>query len=130
MIVLDTHALLWWVDGSPELSQAARRQIDSLMDTGAIHVSSISCWEIGTLVAKGRLELTIAAEEWVARCESLPFLTFVPVDNSIALASTTLSGRPPADPADRIIIATALSRKAKIVTKDRAIRAYDVPTIW
>lgn len=130
MIVLDTHALLWWVDGSRELSQRARRHIDSLMDTGGIHVSSISCWEIGMLVAKRRLELTMAPEQWVARCESLPFLTFVPVDNAIALASTTLRGRAPSDPADRIIIATALSRGAKIVTKDRQIRSYDVPTIW
>ncbi|MBI2773097.1 MAG: type II toxin-antitoxin system VapC family toxin [Chloroflexi bacterium] len=130
MIVLDTHALLWWVDGSRELSRRARRHIDSLMDPGGISVSSISCWEIGMLVAKGRLELTIPAEEWIARCESLPFLTFIPVDNAIALASTTLPGRPPSDPADRIIIATARSRSAKIVTKDERIRSYDVPTVW
>ena len=50
--MLDTHALLWWVDGSRELSQRARRHIDSLMDTGGIHVSSISCWEIGMLVGQ------------------------------------------------------------------------------
>lgn len=130
MIVLDTHALLWWVDGSQELSPRARRHIDSFVDTGGIHVSSISCWEIGMLVAKGRLELTIAPAEWVARCESLPFLTFVPVDNAIALASTALPGRAPSDPADRIIIATARARNAKIVTKDRRIRSYDVPTVW
>jgi PIN domain nuclease of toxin-antitoxin system len=82
------------------------------------------------LVAKGRLELTMPPEQWIARCESLPFLTFVPVDNAITLASTALPGRPPSDPADRIIIATARSRGAKIVTKDEGIRSYDIPTIW
>lgn len=130
MIVLDTHALLWWVDGSKELSLRARRHIDSLMDTGGINVSSISCWEVGMLVARGRLELTIAPDEWIARCEALPFLTFVPVDNAIALRSTALPGLAPSDPADRIIIATARSLNAKIVTKDDHIRSYDVPTIW
>lgn len=130
MIVLDTHALLWWVDGSKELSPRARRHIDSHIDKDAIRASSISVWEIGALVAKRRLELAIAVEEWVARCEALPFLTFIPVDNAIALASTRLSGRPPTDPTDRLIIATALSLRATIITKDQAIRSYDVPTLW
>lgn len=130
MIVLDTHALLWWVDGSRELSRRARRHIDSLAETAEIHVSSISCWEIGMLAAKGRLELAMPAGEWIARCESLPFLRFVPVDNGIALGSTQLPGRAPRDPADRIIIATARSLRATIVTKDRRIRSYDVPTLW
>lgn len=130
VIVLDTHALLWWVDRSKELSRRARDHIDSLIDKGAIHVSSISVWEIGALVAKRRLELAIPVEEWVARCESLPFLSFVPVDDAIALVSTRLPGRPPADPADRLIIATARALHATIVTKDRGIRSYDVPTIW
>lgn len=130
MIVLDTHALVWWADGSQELSMRARREIDRAAKAADLFASSISVWEIGMLVAKRRLELTIPASEWIKRCEALPFLTFVPVDNAIAIASTSLSGRPPTDPADRIIIATARARGAKIVTKDEAIRSYEVPTIW
>ena len=130
LIVLDTHALIWWVDGSAALSQRARQHIDSLVAASAIRVSSISVWEIGMLVASGRLELAITTEEWIARCEALPFLGFVAVDNTIALASTRLPGRPPADPADRIIIATAQALRAPLVTKDRRIRTYDVETIW
>lgn len=83
------------------------------------------------LVAKGRLELTMDAADWIARCEALPFLTFVPVDNDVALASTRLPGRVHDDPADRIIIATALDLGATVVTKDRRIRTYEhVPTLW
>jgi PIN domain nuclease of toxin-antitoxin system len=130
LIVLDTHALIWWVDGSAALSPRARQHIDSLVAASAIRVSSISVWEIGMLVASGRLELAIPAEEWIARCEALPFLNFVAVDNTIALASTRLPGRPPADPTDRIIIATAQALRAPLVTKDRRIRSYDVETIW
>lgn len=83
------------------------------------------------LVSRGRLELTMDAADWIARCEALPFLSFVPVDNEVALRSTRLPGRLHHDPADRIIIATALSLGATLVTKDRRIRAYEhVPTVW
>jgi len=130
LIVLDTHALIWWIDGSDELSRPAKRRIDSLLGVGGVHASSISCWEIGMLAARGRLALAIPPSEWIARCESLPFLTFVPIDNAIALASSALPGRAPRDPADRMIIATARAIGASIVTKDERIRSYDVPTVW
>lgn len=131
MIVLDTHAWVWWIAASRQLSSRARQRIESLMDRGGIYVSSISCWEIGMLVSRGRLELTMDAEDWIARCESLPFLSFVPVDNKIALRSTRLPGRLQEDPADRIIVATALSLGATLVTKDRRLQAYEhVPTLW
>lgn len=131
MIVLDTHAWVWWIAASRQLSRRARERIESLMGRGGIYVSSISCWEIGMLVSRGRLELTMDAEDWIARCESLPFLSFVPVDNKIALRSTRLPGRLQEDPADRIIVATALSLGATLVTKDRRIQAYEhVPTLW
>ncbi len=57
------------------------------------------------LVKKGRLVLTMAVEDWVARSEALPFIHFVPVDNRIAVRSLQLNGRLPNDPADRIIVA-------------------------
>lgn len=130
MILLDTHALIWWADGSLELSRKARQRIDALLAGGGVHASAISCWEIGLLVAKGKLALSMPVKDWIARCEALPFLNFVPVDNAIALAATSLPGRPPKDPADRMIIATARAIGASIVTKDARIRAYAVPTVW
>ncbi len=131
MIVLDTHAWVWWIAGARELSRPARERIESLMGSGAIYISSISCWEIGTLVARGRLELTMDATDWIARCEALPYLNFTPVDNGIALRSTRLPPGIHDDPADRIIVATALSLGATLVTKDRRMRAYKpVNTLW
>ena len=70
-------------------------------------------------------------EDWIANTENLPFIQFIPVSNSIALKSVNL--RPPRhpDPADRLIIATALSAGAPIVTKDKNISDYaHVRTIW
>lgn len=131
MIVLDTHAWVWWVSRSNGLSRKARELIDRAAAADGMYVSSISVWEVAQLVAKRRLELSMAVGDWIAKSESLPFLTFVPVDNCIALKSTQLPGYLHQDPADRIIIATALSLGTSIVTKDRKIQSYSaVETLW
>ncbi len=131
MIILDTHALVWWVGDPEKLSPGARKAIEEAAEQDRILVSSISAWEISLLVEKGRLELALSPQEWLEKCEALPFLDFVPVDNRIALLSTRLTGFPHRDPVDRIIIATAITLGASIVTKDEKIRAYpQVKTIW
>ena len=89
MIVLDTHVWVWWVAGQPSLSPAAARAIDAAVADRSVHVSSISAWEVALLVQRGRLELTMDVADWVASCEALPFLDFVPVDNRIAVRSTS-----------------------------------------
>jgi len=77
------------------------------------------------------LKLTMSAGDWVAASEALPFLNFVPVSNNIALKSVGLPGALHNDPADRIIIATAVSMGAILVTKDEKIRNYPhVKTVW
>ena len=73
----------------------------------------------------------MSANDWVAASEALPFVEFVPVNNSIALKSVQLPGPLHNDPADRIIIATAVSLGAVLVTKDEKIRSYPhVKTAW
>jgi PIN domain nuclease of toxin-antitoxin system len=85
----------------------------------------------GALAAGGRLELTISAGDWIAASEALPSIRFVPVSNSIALKSVQLPGDLHNDPADRIIIATAVSMGAILITKDEKIRTYPhVKTAW
>ncbi len=131
MIVLDTHTWIWWVASPDEISRAAREEIDRAMEGEEILISSISCWEIALLVRKGRLELTMPVEDWIARSEALPFVQFVPLDNRIALRANHLLGEIHDDPADRIIIATALTLGAPLVSKDTRIRGYPhVETIW
>lgn len=83
------------------------------------------------LARKGRLELAIPVEDWIARCEAFPWLQFVPVDNRVALRSHRLAAELHEDPADRIIIASALILGLPLVSKDRKIRAYpEIETIW
>ena len=131
MIVLDTHTLLWWVNDPTTLSKPAKKAIDVAVKSASVHVSCISSWEIALLVERGRLRLALDVRDWICRCEALPFLTFVPVSNAIAVESVRLPGFPHADPADRIIAATALSLGAALVTKDDKLRNYPhVKTIW
>lgn len=129
LTLLDTHAWIWWVNGSRELSKRARDAISAASREGALSVSAISCWEIGTLVARGRLELNISASDWIARSEALPYLTVHPVDARVALRAAEL---PPVhqDPADRVIVATAIVLGSSLVTKDRRLREYGVTTVW
>lgn len=132
MILLDTHALVWWVAEPKRLPAKTRRILDASMKADeAIAVSSISVWEIAMLVATKRLTFTIDADTWITSVEALPFLTFVPVDNRIASRSVQLEGFPHRDPADRIIVATALGLGATVVTADARLRGYKpLATVW
>ena len=97
----------------------------------AIYVSAISSWEIVVLASKGRLSFTMDAQDWIARSEALPFLNFVPVDNAIAIRSVRLSEPFHKDPADRIIVATAMIMGAQLVSSDdRMLKYSPVKTIW
>lgn len=131
MIVLDTHVLIWWVDNPLLLSEPAKRAIENSIQTKSLYVSCMSSWEIALLVDRGRLQLTVDVRDWLARCEALPFLSFVPVNTAIGVESVRLPDFPHADPADRIITATALSLGAQLVTKDEKLLSYaNIKTIW
>ena len=131
MIVLDTRAWIWHVDSPHLLSLAAGDAIRQARDSRSVYVSCISTWEIHMLVSKGRLAFSVDADVWVTRCERLSFLRFVPVDNEIARLAVGLPDPCHADPADRMIVATARYLGAALVTKDRRLRDYEhVSTVW
>lgn len=131
MIVLDTHVLLWWLNSPKNLSKKASKAIDESIKHQEILISSISVLEVYMLVKKGRLELNTLPDSWLQKVESLPFVRFIPVDNRIAVQSVDLPELLHKDPADRIIIATALNIGAKLITSDRMILNYPhVQSIW
>jgi PIN domain nuclease of toxin-antitoxin system len=130
MIVLDTHTLVWWVAGQSELSKAAKNAIEKDIAKDEVLVSSISAWEIALLVEHGRLVLAMDVERWLRTVTQIRGLSFVAVDNEIAVKSVALVDFHK-DPADRIIVATARELSASVVTKDERIRGYPhVKTIW
>jgi len=131
MIVLDTHAWIWFTSKPEVLSKKARKAVDTAVKEKNVLVSSISAWEVALLVKNKRLKLSMDVLDWIAKSENLPFIQFIPVSNSIAVKSVNLPQPLHPDPADRIIIATALSTGAGLVTKDKKILDYShVKTIW
>ena len=132
MIVLDTHALVWWASDPGRVPARSRRLIEkAVADDVTIAVSSITIWEIAMLVAAARLTLTMDVTTWLGHVQALPFLSFMPVDNQIALRAVQLPGFPHRDPADRMITATTLGLGATLVTADSRLRGYrPLRTVW
>ena len=124
MIVLDTHALVWAVEGSSRLGSRARARIDDERRTGRVGISAITPWEIALLVAKGRLQLAMDVGVWLERALRSPGIDLCPIEPAIALDSVRLPGAFHADPADRLLIATARHWSATLVTADGAILEY------
>ncbi len=131
MIVLDTHALIWWVNGGPGLSARARRELRAASAHDPAAVSAISAFEIRTAVRRGRLDLGVPIEQWFADLAALPELRFQPVTTEIAVLAGSFGKDAPGDPADRLIAATALALKAKLVTADARLRRFpQLHTVW
>lgn len=131
MIVLDTHALVWWVTGDAALSTKAKAAINRELSGGEILVSAISAWEIAMLVEREKLVLSMDVGSWLATVQAIEAVHLVPVDPEIAVKSVELPGEFHKDPADRMIVATARKFAVPLVTKDEKIRAYaHVKTIW
>jgi PIN domain nuclease of toxin-antitoxin system len=121
VIVLDTHVWIWRESDPERLSADARAAIGS---APAVGVSPISCWELATLAARGRIRLTMGIGDWTAR--ALVRATLLPLTAEIAVEAGGLGAAGfHGDPADRLIYATAVASGAKLVTRDEHIRSFD-----
>ena len=105
MILLDTHAWVWWAASSPNLSRKSARAIEAAKK---IYISAISCWEVAMLVAKNRLILDRDVEIWLDHALKLPGVEMVPLTHKIAVRSSRLGTGFHGDPVDCILVATAL----------------------
>jgi PIN domain nuclease of toxin-antitoxin system len=132
LIVLDTHALIWWVNEDARLSSTAIAAIEDLLAAnGQVLVSAISAWELAMLVQRGRLALAMNIDEWLQTVESIDGVSFVPVSSRLAVQSVNLPGEFHHDPADRMIVALARELNAPLVTADEKIQRYaHVRWIW
>lgn len=127
MIVADTHAVIWWATASADLS---RRASDAMTST-TIGVAGITIWEAARLSFRRRIvipeELVLT---WLQKLVQLPEISLLPITPEIAVVAAKLPDTV-RDPADRLIVATALHHDAPLVTKDGRIRESGVvQTIW
>jgi PIN domain nuclease of toxin-antitoxin system len=128
VIVLDTHAWIWWLTKPDKLAKRAKRAVDK---ADRIGVASISVWEIAAKAEAGKLRFDRPYDVWIdealaedPRVELLHLLPRVAID-AVGLAWTHR------DPADRFIVATARAHDALLVTADESIhRAKLVACVW
>jgi PIN domain nuclease of toxin-antitoxin system len=123
-LLLDTCTLILLTQKSPlaPLAVDAMRAVSA--DAGTTYISPISAWEIGMLTSRGRLQLLIRPERWFANLFEVPGVRLAELSPDLLIASSYLPGKPPKDPTDRIIAATARELGATLITRDRALLAY------
>ena len=124
-LLLDTCALIWLVNGAPELSVRARTAIDG---ADMVWVSASSAWEISLKVAHATLELPIPPEEWFDRALEHHHLSLATLSVEVLVAANVLPWHH-RDPADRFIIATARALGAVVVTTDRRFSLYEIDVL-
>jgi PIN domain nuclease of toxin-antitoxin system len=112
------------MNGDP-LSSGSRGAIAAAQtDSLGVFVSPITAWELATLAMCGRLRLTMSPDVWFDRLLALPGVRLAAMPPSLLIASVSLPGTPPKDPADRIIAATARAFGYAVVTRDRELTDY------
>ena len=122
MILLDTHVLVWLDEGNSRLGSQSRKLIDEALGQERLAIAAISFWEISMLVEKKRLDIKMDLQTW--RRELLEKgLQEVVMHGHIAVQAGSLSGFH-GDPADRIIVASALSASATLITADEKILTW------
>ena len=126
MIVLDTSALLFYLFEPKKLTPNAARAI---IQAEVFIISSISIWEIGLKIKKGKLKIPLSVIELLRTLGEAQKPEIHPVYIETWLENIALDWQHK-DPADRTIVATAKLLGCPLVTSDRAIRAFYPQTIW
>ena len=124
MIVADTPVLIWTVQDDERLGPAARGMVEMAAQADGLTIAAITPWEIAMLAQKGRLALGREVGIWIDAALALPGVRLAPLLPAIAVDSVRLPGDLHADPADRMIVATARHLGLPLLTADAALLAY------
>ncbi len=123
-MLLDTHVAVWLAEGNSRLKSSSISLIESSFHKGQLCLSSISAWEIGLLVCRNKLDFGQPPLVWFADFVERFRINVIDLTPEIAINSSYLPGKFHGDPADRMLVATAMTHAAVIVTADRNIVSY------
>ncbi len=123
-LLLDTCAAIWLSEDQPIKAEATALLNLAFAEGAVTYISPITAWEIGLLASRERVRLLITPQNWFARLVGLPGMMLAAMSPDLLIASSFLPGKPPRDPADRIMAATARDLGATLLTRDNALLAY------
>lgn len=130
LILCDTHVLLWWVTGSTRLGPTARACLEQAAARTELAVADITFWEVAMLATKGRIQLPVSVSCFLDDLVLALSLRVLPISPRIAEAAQAddiVHG----DPADRLIVATARTHGAHLLTQDARLLALDnLQRVW
>jgi len=130
VILLDTHVLLWWALDPDRLSGAAAASLQAMERGRGGFASAISIWELGIKVQRGKLDLGLPIAEFARRIEKSGIIELLPVTTAVWLRSLELPWDH-RDPADRVIVATALWQDVPLLTADAEIHRFQgISCVW
>ncbi len=122
MLLLDTHIWIRWQNTAKGNLALPQRLVELIETADRVAISAISCWELGQLVKRQRVVLNMPAADWV--CAALqPDIEVLPIDRAVALQAAMLPEHH-RDPADRMIIASALIYQASLMSLDSVFPLY------
>lgn len=122
-LVLDTHILIWYVEGI-KLTEEHIDLIEKSRTARQLYISAISVWEIAMLASKGRIVINIPIKEWVERVVTNLDINLIDLSPDILIESSLLPNYEYKDPADRMIIASVRSTNSQLMTFDQKIIDY------
>lgn len=128
--LLDTHVWIWWICGDSRLTAREREVLDNLSPSERPVLAEISLWEVAMLVERGRLELDMDLERWLAVASAPATVELARLTPAVAAEVARLPEKFHRDPADRVVVATARVRKLRIFTRDRKIISARVAPLW
>ena len=121
-VLIDTHILIHWFADQARLSAHQRESLRQADADDPLLLSEISLWEVATLQELGRIRLDRPLREWLERATAPPLVRRVGISPAVASQVAALPDSFHRDPADRIIVASALVHGARLITSDRRIR--------
>lgn len=122
MILIDTHVLIWFLSGHKKLTQVHYQKISEALELNQLCLSAISIWEIAVKERSGNLDLSKPLGVLLHEVDSALYI--IPITSQILYDSVYLPGDFHKDPADRIIVSTAISGNHKLITYDEKILQY------
>lgn len=124
--LLDTHTLIWYINGDVELSNSARNAIEKVNATNFLSIASL--WEIAIKISLGKLELRKPFSQLHTQIVANNFeLLPITFEDTLTISMLSFEHR---DPFDRLIIAQAMNNNLTVISRDKHFSSYKIKTLW